>query len=381
MRKRGRAPTFGGAPNDPSNDRLHNDKFASSAPPAHCILGVTLALISAIFLIHFYHEAWEEFGMSDLLMDAARQENQANDRANANSVKDSLRIEHEDASSSINTQQISQQKQQQHLKSVPEKKKVKKNDQPAKDKKGKNPNQKNNPKPQQQEYDPLQCQHNQGGKCHDVEGGAWTYKRRNGQCVHNEQTIPGNRDFIRNLPRYFPGVRQNKGVLDFGGGLGIYLTGFRNHSRIPKQNLVTMEPHALGKCLLNGITQDTTNLVETDLKQLPIGRYDMIMTIEVLEHIPVQHHQHLIDAFTKMSNQWLIFSAAHPGQPGQGHVGPSMKTRVEWIAQITKNKQWIYDATKSQQVLATALELLQQNLVVFRKSNYKNGTTNAIVLQ
>jgi 2-polyprenyl-3-methyl-5-hydroxy-6-metoxy-1,4-benzoquinol methylase len=336
-------------------------------------LGVTIALFSAFFLVDFYHQAWEEFGMTEMLDTVALQNQDNND---IKSVKESVPVHHGDDISS-NTQE------QQSLKSesVPEKQKVKESGQKAKDEKGQHSNQKNN---QQQQYDPLQCQHKQGGKCHDVEGGAWTYKRRNGQCVHNEQTIPGNRDFIRNLPRFFPDVRQDKGVLDFGGGLGIYLTGLRNHSNIPKQNLVTMEPHDLGKCLLQGITQDKTNLVEMDLKKVPNGRYDMIMTIEVLEHIPVQHHEHLIDAFTIMSNQWLVFSAAHPGQPGQGHVGPSMKTREEWIAEITNKNQWIYDKAKSQQVLASALELLQQNLAVFRKSNYNNGTqstTNAIVLR
>jgi 2-polyprenyl-3-methyl-5-hydroxy-6-metoxy-1,4-benzoquinol methylase len=326
-------------------------------------LGVTLAILSAIFLLSFYHEAWQDFGMTELL-DAARKHQDNNNKSVKGSVIRS------------NTQRRQQKQPQQ---SSPAKK-MKESDQKAKDKKG--PNQKQNNHQSSLLYDPLQCQHNQGGKCHDDEGGAWTYRRRNGGCVYNEQTIPGNRDFIRSLPGFFSDIRKGKGVLDFGGGLGIYLTGFRNQSSIPKQNLVIMEPHNLGKCLLKGITQDTTNLVETDLKKVPSGRFDMIMTIEVLEHIPVQHHEHLINAFSKLSNKWLVFSAAHPGQPGQGHVGPSMKTRDEWIAEITKRKQWVYDKVKSKQVLASALELLQQNLVVFRKSNYNStNSTSVTVLQ
>jgi 2-polyprenyl-3-methyl-5-hydroxy-6-metoxy-1,4-benzoquinol methylase len=351
-----------------------------ASPPAHCIMGVTFALLSAIFLIHFYHEAWQDFGMTQQLLEAAARQNQDNSNDGNKSVKGSVvRMgEHEDISSNT---QLRPQKQQPQ-KSSPTKAMIKESDQKAN--KGKKRQNKPNHKSDKnnKSYDPLQCEHKQGGKCHDVEGGAWTYKRRNGQCVHNEQTIPGNRDFIASLSSFFSDVRPDKGVLDFGGGLGIYLTGFRNQSSIPQQNLVTMEPHDLGKCLLDGITQDKTNLVQTELKKMPAGRYDMIMTIEVLEHIPVQNHEHLIDAFTKMSNKWLVFSAAHPGQPGQGHVGPSMKTRDEWIAEITKKKKWVYDDVKSKQVLASALELLQQNLAVFRKINYNatKSITSATVL-
>lgn len=116
-------------------------------------------------------------------------------------------------------------------------------------------------------------------------------------------------------------------LLYFGGGLGPYLVGFRNQG---VKELVIMEPRSHGDCLFLGMKQDTTDVINTNLKRLPKEKFDLVMTIEVVEHIPVEFHPHIIDFLAQATKKYILFSAAHPGQDGQGHVGPSMKTRDQW---------------------------------------------------
>ena len=68
--------------------------------------------------------------------------------------------------------------------------------------------------------------------------------------------------------------------MDFGGGVGVYLTGFRNKGVTP---LVTVEPHNLGSCLFAGIVQDSTDWINTPLSRLPSNKFDLVMTIEAAE--------------------------------------------------------------------------------------------------
>ncbi|NIV29426.1 MAG: methyltransferase domain-containing protein, partial [Anaerolineae bacterium] len=52
-----------------------------------------------------------------------------------------------------------------------------------------------------------------------------------------------------------------------------------------------------------------------------VGTFDLVMCLEVAEHIPKhQAHNHLLATLTKSTGSILIFSAAQPGQPGTGHI-------------------------------------------------------------
>jgi hypothetical protein len=172
-------------------------------------------------------------------------------------------------------------------------------------------------------YDPRNCSKLVNGHCDDEDGGAWTY--RNGlECNYGEETplinnAPSDRGAVSALSGIFPDVQS---VMDFGGGVGAYLTGFRKNG---VRSLVTVEPVPLESYPFAGIVQDSTDWINTPSSQLPSKKYDLVMTIEAAEHIPVGFHQHLI-ALAQVTSEWFLFSAAHAGHPGEGHIGPSMKT-------------------------------------------------------
>jgi len=229
-------------------------------------------------------------------------------------------------------------------------------------------------------YNSTKCEGmSKDGHCNDAEGGAWNYQKPDGSCAHTEQNVPKDGGVVRNLPILFSDVDVigGGGILDFGGGPGIFLTGIRNYARehygIPKSqqlNLVTMEPYALGECLFDGLKQDITDLLHTPLSEIPSQKYDLVMTIEVLEHIPVEFHRHVIQALTKMTKKWLVVSAAHPGQPGEGHIGPSMKTRKQWMEEILVNVGDVleYDENKTNELHhVPTWPTIKENGSVFRR--------------
>mmetsp|Transcript_19885 Transcript_19885/g.42853 ORF Transcript_19885/g.42853 Transcript_19885/m.42853 type:complete len:341 (-) Transcript_19885:92-1114(-) len=222
-------------------------------------------------------------------------------------------------------------------------------------------------------YDPLKCSKMVNGHCRDEEGGAWSYRKADGTCTHTEDRVPKDRGAVRALPKIFPDVKD--GVLDFGGGVGAYMTSFRDAG---VKNLVVMEPHDLAGCLFKGLRQERTDLVNTPLSELPKRQYDLVMTIEVCEHFPVEHHPHVIAALTQASRKWLLFSAAHPGQPGEGHVGPSMKWRKEWVAEITEQThgEWVLDQEKTDELHeASIFSLLKDNAFIMKRKGALGGET------
>lgn len=216
------------------------------------------------------------------------------------------------------------------------------------------------------QYDPLKCNNMKHGHCQDEQGGAWSYHNPDGSCTHNERNVPRDAQAMRALPGIFPDVKDS--VLDFGGGVGAYMTSFRDAG---VQNLVVIEPHDLGDCLFHGLRQERMDVINTPLSELPKMDYDLVMTVEVCEHFPVEHHPKVISALIQASRKWLLFSAAHPGQDGEGHIGPSMKWRDEWIKEITdlSNGEWALDIEMTGKLFEASMtdSLLKTNAFIMRR--------------
>ena len=227
-----------------------------------------------------------------------------------------------------------------------------------------------NKKVETKEYDPKKCKNMINGHCDDEEGGAWKYRDVHGQCAYVEDSngnnnAPQDWNAVQGLPKLFPSVQS---VADFGGGPGTYLSGFRNKG-VP--TLVTVEPHPFDDCLFANLTQDMTDWSNTPLIQLPSNKFDLVMTIEVLEHIPVTYHEHIVKALAQATKEYLLFSAAHPGQGGEGHAGPSMKTREQWTEEIlrwTDNSLFLDDVLTKQFHMDVG-DMLKTNSMIFRKKS------------
>ena len=64
---------------------------------------------------------------------------------------------------------------------------------------------------------------------------------------------------------------------------------------------------------------------------------------------------HMVKVLIQASKKWIVFSAAHPGQDGEGHVGPSMKTRKQWINDFTAAGAVVVDVDRDAAFQAHAL--------------------------
>jgi len=163
---------------------------------------------------------------------------------------------------------------------------------------------------------------------------------------------------VPKLPDIFPGVSS---VLDYGGGLGAYLISFRDAG---VANLTLMEPLAETECVFKGLRHDPTNLVTATINSVVAGKYELVMCIEVLEHIPAEHHPHLVNALSKLTSKWIFFSAASPKQPGEGHIEESMKTREQWQRDFTASGQLELDPDKTLEVHQNGGNLIKSNSFV-----------------
>ena len=62
-------------------------------------------------------------------------------------------------------------------------------------------------------------------------------------------------------------------------------------------------------------------------------KYDLVISIEVAEHVEQSNHVKLFDFLVSRTNRWLIFSGARPGQGGHGHIAE--RSEEEWRSELT----------------------------------------------
>lgn len=112
------------------------------------------------------------------------------------------------------------------------------------------------------------------------------------------------------LMRLFPALER---VIDIGCGPGIYLTPFKN-----------AEMEVLGVDIANngGECLEPGQFRHVDLRQpwTPPKFYDLALCIEVGEHLRPEFHATLVETVAR-SAPVVFWSAAHPGQGGEGHYG------------------------------------------------------------
>lgn len=127
-----------------------------------------------------------------------------------------------------------------------------------------------------------------------------------------------NAGSLRSAEKIVPEIMrllQPETVLDFGCGEGAWLSVFAKHG-----------------CTVTGLDGpyvDSTRLLiprdsffPVDLERVvgvQMGPSDLVISLEVAEHLPENLADSFVDALTRHS-QFVLFSAAVPGQGGVGHL-------------------------------------------------------------
>ena len=134
------------------------------------------------------------------------------------------------------------------------------------------------------------------------------------------------------LNRFHP-----KSVCDFGCGngyllqflaqRGVNVSGFEGS----KASLDFMDNGLREKVSIKDLSED----IETDV-------HDLVISTEVAEHLPKKAAPVLVHNLTKSAARAIVFSAAKPGQWGDGHI--NCQPQEFWI-KLFASRGWNYDQT------------------------------------
>jgi SAM-dependent methyltransferase len=117
-------------------------------------------------------------------------------------------------------------------------------------------------------------------------------------------------------------------VIDYGCGTGSLLSAFRRLG----VDVAGTEYSRLARrmCVAKGLAPLAVDLREPPSKP-PLGRADVAMSFEVAEHLPAAAADGFV-ALLAATAPIVIFSAATPGQGGQGHVNEQL--HEYWISRF-----------------------------------------------
>jgi len=108
-----------------------------------------------------------------------------------------------------------------------------------------------------------------------------------------------------------------RSVVDFGCGTGIWLSIFKENS---VEKILGLDGNWVEKISKK---IDDEEFIVADLSQpdsiMDIGRFDLVICLEVAEHLPVEVSGKLIEKLTDSGNV-VLFSAAVPYQGGVNHI-------------------------------------------------------------
>jgi predicted TPR repeat methyltransferase len=100
-------------------------------------------------------------------------------------------------------------------------------------------------------------------------------------------------------------------VYDFGCGTGEYLKRLKEHNN--EISATGFEGHQTER--------EFDNIVKADLsEELSLEPVDLVISIEVGEHIPKEYEKNFLDNIVNHSKKHIILSWAVEGQGGLGHV-------------------------------------------------------------
>lgn len=93
---------------------------------------------------------------------------------------------------------------------------------------------------------------------------------------------------------------------------------------------------------------------------------DLVICSELLEHIPAEHADKLVDTITSLARERIFLTAATPGQGGHGHVNEQPNSY--WIEKVTR-RGFRYDAWGTDRMRAALAKELRQTLTWFAGGN------------
>jgi len=146
------------------------------------------------------------------------------------------------------------------------------------------------------------------------------------------------------LGRFLTFQLKPKRVLEFGCGLGLtadYLARFGRNTEVTCIEPQAMLPEVFatsGNKQLHHLMVDASkprNTPDFDcIQELQATDFDLVLSLEVLEHVPEHAHTAVLDLLANATTKFLVFAAARVGQAGHGHISP--RSRRHYILEFKK---------------------------------------------
>jgi hypothetical protein len=152
------------------------------------------------------------------------------------------------------------------------------------------------------------------------------------------------------------GLNPNMSVVDIGCGNGAYTMAIREAGI----RCVGYDGSPLTEELTNGICK-----IMDFSYPVKVGRYDVVLSLEVGEHIPVEFESIFIDNLVRASKRFIILSWAIEDQPGTGHINCRNNDYI--IDQM--DKRGFFYCPEASQILRINSELpwFKDTLMVFER--------------
>ncbi|KKN74661.1 hypothetical protein LCGC14_0388630 [marine sediment metagenome] len=149
-----------------------------------------------------------------------------------------------------------------------------------------------------------------------------------------------------------------KSIVDYGCGIGSYLLGCQEEGVRVKGYEISPAAHIHTNSNLHPYIE------YMDFLTIAPEKYEVCMCIEVAEHIDSHNSKQLVKILT-MTSDFIVFSAAPPGQEGTGHI--NCQPFEYWIDLFKKRHFKQYRPGKVLESWIDAPDYVIKNLMVFTK--------------
>jgi hypothetical protein len=131
-------------------------------------------------------------------------------------------------------------------------------------------------------------------------------------------------------------------------------------------------------CGIDGIPVEGTVLHTNEYQMRDLSKafdlervYDIVINVEVAEHLNEHGSRTMIECLAKHAGKLIVFSAAEPGQPGNGHINCQP---ISYWLEYWADLGWIPDLFDSLAVRCLAtMSWFRRNLVVLQRDGRGDG--------